>query len=1155
MDSSSEDPADPPPAPAPAGAGRAPAAERIRAYAPAVLALAAVVIALATQFAITQGSPIPGAGYGFVLAVLLFAAAAWTLAHPAARAAEASVAAPAARRPSTLSLRWELVLLAGVIGLAVFFRFFRFSQFPPGLWYDEAINGTDALAIIDRHHLTVWRSSNFGHSTIFFYLLIASFRAFGYTVFAFRMVPALAGLAAVVAFYFLARRLLGPVPALVATALLAVGRFPVTFSRISWEASLQPLLEIMAVYFLIRALETKSRFYFFMAGGSLAAGLYTYLGFRFVPVMIAFFLLYIAIAERRLLLRNVPGLAIYAASFAIVVVPLAQYSILHQDQVLARTRDVNIFKEIDRTHSYEPLWHNIRASVEMMNVRGDGNGRHNWPYHPMLDEVSAALLVLGLAVCAWSVRDWRKGSMAGWLVLALVPGALTISVENPSGIRAVGAIPPLFLVAGLAVAFLHRVLTPTRAGAALFVAAAVALVGGSAALNYHQLFDEQAHAEAVYDAFTPVYTDVGQLATREAARKDVYIAGDFYDHPAVRVLTRGKTTHRYVPTAQIAFPRSTRDVLLIIDTRDFGIIPTLKRLYPHLVQHDDVDPFGRTYFTSVTIPASDIAAAHALPLALHSGSDVASRPVSTSHGPPDRAWTQADLSGGPFTAVWDGYVWVASYPGLTSVTLSSPGDVAIEIDGQRVASGVGTVTSPPMPLSFGEHRVRLIAGVARPGRTSATLSLAGHTANAADVLYATTTGVRGFQVLFRAGSDFGTPPVQVTHVPFAVGALPEGVGSAEYRGVYDAAAAGSYGFAIEGGSSAQLFVDGALVVDNGGAHPPRRAEGTVMLAAGPHTVSLQYANPGPSAWALSLRVPGGVWQLADGSEFTPPAGPFVQPALVTFALDASWGSAGRAVPGRPSGVAVLPDGTVVTGSGDRLTLIAPDGSQRTVTTPVRDIGDLDTTADGRIVVLDRGARSLFVLDRSGRVLLRVDGAFASAAGVGVGGDFAYVASPNAGIIYKVSLATGSVVQVPISTEAPAVKAVQPSDVAAAPDGTLYIIDFQMQQLVITPDGVTSTKTRSVGGTGEQLPHLALSGRLVFVTDPLDQRIVAYDLRGKQRGAFAFPPSRSGARPVGIAVAPGGEIYTVDPITARVYRLRVIIPPGAPDLAGGQPIGP
>ena len=66
------------------------------------------------------------------------------------------------RTPFVLPLRWELLLLAGVIGVAVFFRFFRFSHFPPGIWYDESVIGTDALSIIDKDHLTVWRDRTSG---------------------------------------------------------------------------------------------------------------------------------------------------------------------------------------------------------------------------------------------------------------------------------------------------------------------------------------------------------------------------------------------------------------------------------------------------------------------------------------------------------------------------------------------------------------------------------------------------------------------------------------------------------------------------------------------------------------------------------------------------------------------------------------------------------------------------------------------------------------------------------------------------------------------------------------------------------------------------------------------------------------------------------
>jgi 4-amino-4-deoxy-L-arabinose transferase-like glycosyltransferase len=718
----------------------------LRGAAAPALALAGALVALATQFAITQDVGVPYLAWGFLPAVALFAGGAFVIARQGVTDASATAA-------FALPRRWELALVAGVIGLAIFFRFFRFMEFPPGLWYDEGVNGVDAIAIMEHgNHLTVWRETNFGHSTLFFYLLIVSYKLFGYTVFAMRLVPALAGVGAVIAFYFLARWLLGPIPALVSTSLLAVSRFAVTFSRVSWEVSLQPLLEILAVYFFVRALETKSKLFFFLAGGSLAAGMYTYLAFRFVPVILLFFLVYIGVSDRQLLLRNVSGIIICAVSFLVVVTPLAQYALQHQDQFLARTRDINVFKEIDKVGGYEPLRHNINATLKMMNVRGDLNGRHNLPNAPMLDDVSAALLVLGLAVCAWSIRNWRKGAMAGWLALALVPGALTISIENPSAIRAVGAIPPLYLIPGLGVGFIYRTLSPTRAGRAVFALCALALVGSSAALNYHDFFDKQYHNQAVYDAFGPIPTLAAQLAAHESGHKHVYVSRGLSDvyvsrrlsvHPALAVLTRGKKVDIYTPARNIVLPRSDRDYLLILAPWDLDVVPMLGRLYPELETQDDVDEWGRLQFTKVTVPAADVAALHVLPLSIFPGAAASGTPASSTQSEPGRTWSAEDLSAGPITAAWEGYLWVGTAPGTVAYRLNSPGPVAIEVDGKQLASGAGEVIGRQQ-LAFGEHSVRIIAGAAQPGEMIARISIDGRDLNARDVLYRTSMGHSGF---------------------------------------------------------------------------------------------------------------------------------------------------------------------------------------------------------------------------------------------------------------------------------------------------------------------------------------------------------------------------------------------------------------------------
>ncbi|MEX2247358.1 MAG: glycosyltransferase family 39 protein [Dehalococcoidia bacterium] len=1100
-----------------------------------------MLVALVTQYSITRDADIADKEWGFVLAALLFGGAALVLRGQRAVETEAG-------REFELPFRWEMALLAAVIGLAIFFRFFRFLEFPPGLWYDEAVNGTDAISMIEKDHLTVWRESNFGHSTIFFYLLIVSFKLFGFTVFAMRMVPAVAGLAAVVAFYFLARWLLGPVPALIATAFMAISRFAVTFSRVSWEASLQPLFEIMAVYFLVRALETRSKLFFFMAGGSLAAGIYTYLAFRFVPFVMLFFLVYIAATRWSLIRRNIAGLVVYAVAFVVVVAPLAQYALQNQDQFLARTRDINIFKEIDANGGdYQPLRDNIEASIKMMNVAGDRNGRHNLPGEPMLDEVSAALLVLGLAVCLWSVRDWRRGVMAGWLVLALVPGVFTISIENPSAIRGVGAIPPIFLIVGLAVGVLWRSFPRTTSGLVTFGVMAGGLLGISTVINYHDIFVLQAKSELVYDAFQPTFTLAGELVADEGERKRILMAREFVGHPAIRVLGRGKPLAGYTASSDLIFGRGEQDVMLIIDPRQLGILPTLARLYPNLHARDEVDPFGRLYYSVVTIPASDIDALHQVPLAIYPAAQENGPPTEIDTGFVGRSWTEQDLAGGPISAVWEGYLWIPTLPGNVTFRVANPGPYTIDVDGERAEAADQPGLTRPLTVGLGEHRVRITASIESAGET--TVEIAGDNGaffSAADVLYSATLGDRGFQAIYRTGMEFSVPVEYVTEVPFAVGAVAiPGWQAVEYRGLFDVRESGLYSFALDGATGTQVFVDDVLVADNGGGHAPRRIEGAIALDPGEHLLSIQFVAADRSDWAAYMRVLDGEWRLMDGSEVRPPSGDYVAPNVVTFEQDAAWGFGGRTIEGfdLPLAVAVLPDGSIVVGWSNMLAFLDVDGAvSRTLELQANDVGDLAISASGRIVVADRGARSLIVLTPEGDLERIVEDVFSTVSGVAVAGETAYVASPSGAILYSVPLDGGDVTTLPVSTGDARDRARQPSDLAVGDDGTLYIADFEGRRIVVSPDGITATSFAGIAGTGDQLPHVAFYRNLILVSDPLNSRIVAYDRRGKQRGVFVFPNAPKPVRPSGIDVTDDGLIYIADIENGTVHRLRIEIPP-------------
>jgi 4-amino-4-deoxy-L-arabinose transferase-like glycosyltransferase len=1111
----------------------------LRAVAPALLATAAVGVALATQYSIGHEAGPFDARIGFVVAALLFVAAAFVLSRR-----------PAAQ-PFELSRAWEWRAVIVVVGIALLFRIHQFYDFPPGLWYDEAINGTDALDIMGHgNHLTVWRETNFGHSTLYFYLLMASFKLFGFTILAMRIVPVAAGLAAVVAFYFLARRLLGVVGALAATGMMAVSRYAVTFSRISWEASLVPLLEIMSVYFFVRALETRRKRDWFMAGGSLAAGLYTYAAYRMVPFIMAFFVLYLALTQWRLFRRNFLGLVFYFVSFLIVVAPLAQFVVRHPHQFNARANAVSVFKQIDREGSYAPLRHNIVAVAKMMNVRGDPNARHNLPNEPMLDGISAALLILGMAVAAWSFRDWRRGGLLGWYLLALVPSAITITIENPSAIRDIGVIPPMFLLVGLAVDTLYRTFSVNAWARAVFAAIVLVLGAGAGAINYHVLFDRQATAFSVHDSFQAIFTQTAKVVAEHADQDRVYIS-PLQAHPALATLAHGKQYALYSPSANLIFPRGDKDVLIVMDSQQFGVLPTLRRLYPHLSVRDYRDPFGKVYWSEVRIPAADTAAVHAVQMTVHDGATPDGAVLQAPHGAAiNRDWSAADLgSSGTVTAIWDAYVWIGSAQDLGALDFSGPGSVTIEIDGKPAAAGRAHAVADLKLLPFGEHRVRITATISQPG---ATALAAGDGRPGDEALYATSVGDHGFEAVYHPGRDFAARPSMIARYPFAVAAdsLP-GAQAIEYRATFSVPADGDYGFALGGSTAAQLFVDDQLLADNGGSHAARRTEGTIPLTAGAHNFMIQYVVVTVPDWSAFMRVPGQDWNLLDGSEFSIPTEPYKPASLVTIAPDPSWaGAAATGAAPEPSAVTLLADGTIVVASKASLVFVSPTGAvQRTTALPDGvEINDLAIDVVGEIVAGDRAGKALLIIGADGTVLRRIAGPFDSVTGVEVHGGDAYVASAAGGVLYRVPLSGGAPEQLEFSKGSSPVRAAQPSDIAITSDGTYLVTDFERKKIVISPDGVHATDVSGIGGVGGQVPRTVIYGKFVLVSDPTNDRIVVYDQRGRQRGAYAFPPSTFGTRPMGMAVTPEGLLYVIG-LNGGVLRLQVTVPPAlAAELA-------
>ena len=147
--------------------------------------------------------------------------------------------------------------LAGVICLAIFFRGYQLTSTPPGLFFDEAANGTDALHALHTGTWAVFYPQNGGREGLFINLQSLLLRATGVREpWVLRSASAAFGVLTVLGLALLGKELLGKEvlgreTALIAAFFMSVSFWHVNFSRIGLRAISAPFFLTWALFLLL----------------------------------------------------------------------------------------------------------------------------------------------------------------------------------------------------------------------------------------------------------------------------------------------------------------------------------------------------------------------------------------------------------------------------------------------------------------------------------------------------------------------------------------------------------------------------------------------------------------------------------------------------------------------------------------------------------------------------------------------------------------------------------------------------------------------------------------------------------------------------------------------------------------------------------------
>ncbi len=333
-----------------------------------------------------------------------------------------------------------LVVVAGIA-----LRLIALGSHPYGLYQDEAVNGLDAVRVLEGYHPLYFPANN-GREPLFIYLMAGTVGLFGRTALGVRAAAALLGIATLAAAYLLGAAWGGKRVGGLSAAILAVTLWHVHLSRVGFRAVALPLFSALALGLGAVGLRRRNRWA--MVGAGLAWGLsfYTYIPARFTPLALGLMLLYGWLWQREWLCERWRLLAWAGGAALIVSLPLIGLTLRQPDLVLGRGGQVGIWQEsVNQGHLLATAALNTIRTLGMFVWRGDTIWRHNVPGRPVFGPLLSIAFVGGAAL---GIIHWRKRPALAlaliWVAALMLP---TILAEDaPHFLRGVGVLPVAVLI-------------------------------------------------------------------------------------------------------------------------------------------------------------------------------------------------------------------------------------------------------------------------------------------------------------------------------------------------------------------------------------------------------------------------------------------------------------------------------------------------------------------------------------------------------------------------------------------------------------------------------------------------------------------------------------------------------------------------------------
>jgi len=356
------------------------------------------------------------------------------------------------------------VIVLGLLGS--FIIFFRFNSIPKTLTFDEIEFAKLALSL-DKGGYVPYSPLATGHATLYFYVLLFSMKMFGISSFALRLPSAVFGVLSVLIFYFVlqksVKKMVWWLP-FVGTFLLITTRWYFNFARFGFEGTFVLLLELVSLFFFLHYLDHREKKWLISSGlfAGLAYNSYQPGRLFFALILTALFLFILERSKKRLDFsffskQSAQTFLAFLIPFIVIITPLSVYLSQHRDvRIYQQLYPVN--NEMSVGEKFQFFSRNVVSTTLMFSVRGDVNGRHNYPNKAALNPIMSALFMLGMLLCLFHLKNRMNQLYILYFSIAVFPTLFTYPWENPNMLRTFTCLPAIMYFSVYAIGWTYHLL-------------------------------------------------------------------------------------------------------------------------------------------------------------------------------------------------------------------------------------------------------------------------------------------------------------------------------------------------------------------------------------------------------------------------------------------------------------------------------------------------------------------------------------------------------------------------------------------------------------------------------------------------------------------------------------------------------------------------